>query len=119
MRGVSFHPRDRLFEPRIKFEQKQAWLRTYHTEERAARVYDVAARWLFGPNAITNFNDGQTLDWPTEAEIAGYLASSLPLSALIQRIPLETLHAAGVKQDLLIQAGAPVRAVASLPVAKT
>lgn len=111
MIGVSYHPRDRLYEPRIKFAGKTIWLKTFHRDTDAARVRDVAAKWIQGPNAQLNYpNHVGPPDGITEAHIARWLwEGGVPLKILAQRIPLKTLLASGATHSDLIAAGVDVK----------
>lgn len=57
-RGVGYHRRDGHFLVKIKSGGRVFYLKTYHSAEVAARVYDAAAVILHGPQAKLNF-DGQ------------------------------------------------------------
>ena len=56
-RGVSWHKGDRRWRVKIKAYGKHHYLGNYADPEEAARVYDLAAKRLHGPNAVMNFPD--------------------------------------------------------------
>ena len=104
--GVSFHPRDKLYEPRVKYAGRHIWLRTWHNPVTAARVRDVAAKWMYGPNARLNFPEVLVPTPLTESDIAGFLLDGgVPLKVLVHRIPLPILREAGVQPASMLQAG--------------
>lgn len=54
-RGVSLDKRVNLYRAYITVEGRQKWLGYFEDATEAARVYDRAARALFGPLALVNF----------------------------------------------------------------
>lgn len=108
-KGVSFHPRDRLYAPRVSYNNKWVWLKTFGSALDAAMVRDCAERWIHAGNAKLNFKDRRLPDGTTEASVARVLVDSrIPLSFLSRRIPLDVLRAAGVTSHELILAGIPI-----------
>lgn len=52
-------PKGNTFRASIKFERKDFYLGYYPEEVTAAKAYDKAARFLFGPFALTNFHGSE------------------------------------------------------------
>ena len=109
--GVSYHPRDRFYLPRVKYKGKYYWLKAWPTAYQAAQVRDVAARWMMGSRTI--LNNFPAVDLPegvTEAHIARWLLEAgIPLRLLAYRIPAPVLIEAGVTAYELLQAGVTAR----------
>jgi len=111
--GVSYHPRDKIYLARVGYRREHVWLRTYRYAEDAARVRDLAARWLIGPDAKLNFPREHRLPAPlTPADVVTYLREGgVPLRVLVQRVPLLILRQAGISNIDLIGAGADANSV--------
>lgn len=78
-RGVTRHKRDRYWRVRLKKHGEYFYLKhcqTLRSAETAARVYDVAADYLHGPDAILNF-DGSPPAGIAKAEIFGWLLKTI------------------------------------------
>jgi len=54
-RGVAWHSHAGKWYARVKFLQREISLGYYNSAEEAAKVYDIAARLLFGAEAVTNY----------------------------------------------------------------
>ncbi len=107
--GVSYHRRDRRYAPRVWFNNRWVWLRTFRKAEEAAMVRDYANRWLLAGNAKLNFQKPGLPAGVTEADVAGWmLDGGIPLKTLIYRIPLNILVASGIKENELVVAGVPL-----------
>ena len=90
-------------------------MKTSHNPVEAARVHDVAAKWIHGPNARLNFPDVHAPAPITEAEIAGRLIDAgLPMKLLVNRVPLHMLKAAGVSQSEMFAAGVSLERLAQV-----
>lgn len=100
LHGVYCRLRDRHYEPTVKYRGKLIYLKSWHNPTMAARVRDVAAKWLYGPNATLNFPDVSAPAPVRESDIAGWLIErGVPVSFLVHRVPRETLLAAGVNES--------------------
>jgi hypothetical protein len=55
-RGVSWHARDKKWRVKVKSHGRHFHLGNYDDQETAARVFDVAAAEIHGPNAVLNFD---------------------------------------------------------------
>jgi hypothetical protein len=78
-RGVSYHKRDSYYRVKLKRNGIEHFLigaQTLKNAEVAARIYDVAARYLHGPDAILNF-DGDPPPGMTRTEILDMLMKTL------------------------------------------
>jgi hypothetical protein len=108
-KGVSYHHRDKRFAPRIWFNNKWVWLRTFRKAEDAAKVRDYADRWLHAGNARLNFKDRSLPLGVTEADVAGWMIEGgIPMKMLVHRIPLHILVSAGIMEHELVMAGVPL-----------
>jgi hypothetical protein len=58
-KGVSFSPRLNKYDTRIAFNNTQIYLALTDTAEEGARIYDEAARRLYGEYARLNFPNGE------------------------------------------------------------
>ena len=104
--GVSYHRRDRRYAPRIWFNNRWVWLRTFRKAEEAAMVRDCANRWLLAGNAKLNFQKPGLPAGVAEADVAGWmLDGEIPLKTLVHRIPLNILVQSGVVEYELVMAG--------------
>ena len=56
-RGVSWHRGNRRWRAKIRTHDIHVWLGYFDDPETAARVYDVAAKKLFGDESFYNFPD--------------------------------------------------------------
>jgi hypothetical protein len=119
--GVSFHPRDRIYLARIKYQCRQVWLKTYLNPVAAACVHDCAARWLQGPDARLNFPGSTSLPPDvTEAHVANWLwRSSVPKSVLVRRIPARILREARISDEALLAGGMPIEDILKMTPPKT
>lgn len=54
-RGVCWHKKDRRWRVKIERHSRCYWLGNWTSQEDAARVYDCAARLVWGPDAVLNF----------------------------------------------------------------
>ena len=63
-RGVSWHVSDKKWRVKLKHRGRHYYLGNYTNPEDAARVYDVAARLVHGPDAQLNFDGLPPTDMP-------------------------------------------------------
>jgi hypothetical protein len=78
-RGVVYHRRDGYYRVKLKKHGTEYFLanaQTLDSPETAARIYDVAAEYLHGPDAVLNFN-GDPPPGISKGEILHWLLKTL------------------------------------------
>jgi len=112
--GVSYHPRDKIHAPRVKFMGKVVWLKTFKSAEAAARVRDIAERWLHAGNARLNFKERILPQGLSEPSVARWMyEGGMPVKVMVHRIPLPILIEAGITTYELAGAGVALDKIAA------
>ena len=117
-KGVRWCPDEhkRFFRPYVTYKRGHYYLKTWRDPVSAARVRDIAHRWVHGPNAQPNFPVAVCPKGITEGDIARWLIEAgIPLAFLVTRVPLRTLLEAGVTESSLLGAGVPLATLLPQP----